>query len=180
MKMLATVVLYLSFIPLTFSQVFVTEKSLTALEFNGTMMGHGQSKTGIVTLRETPKTQELLVVLEVADFKFDDQLQEDDFNDTFMESALYPQIRLSATINEKIDLTKDGIYIISLPLKMTIRRNSKTSDFKIRLEISGNRMTFAFEKDLLLTDYQIPYAGQGSEIGTNATMKLLAHLIRRI
>jgi hypothetical protein len=180
MKMLTTVILFLSFIPLTFSQVFVTEKSLTELAFNGTMMGSGHSKTGIVTLRETPKTQELLIVLEVADFKFQDEIQEDDFNDTFMESSLYPQIRLSATLNEKIDLTKDGIYILSIPAKMTIRRNSKTSDFKVRLEITGDRMTFAFEKDLALTDYQIPYAGQGSEIGTNAKMKLFAHMIRRI
>ncbi len=179
MKMLATIVLFLSFIPQTFSQVFVTEKSLTELEFNGTLMSNGMSKSGIVTLRETPKTQELLVVLEVADFKFEDPMQEEDFNDVFMESSLFPQIRMSATISEKIDLTKDGIYIISIPTKMTIRRNSKTTDLKIRLEITGNRMTFAFEKDLLLTDYQIPYAGQGSEIGTNARMKLLAHMLKR-
>lgn len=180
MKTLAGLVLFFSLLPLAFSQVFVTEKSMTELQFTGTMMGTGASHTGIVTLRETPKTQELLIVLEVADFKFSDQYQDDEFNETFMESYLYPQIRISASIKEKIDLTKDGIYVLNIPSKMTIRRNSKETGFKVRLEITGKKMTFAFEKDLQLVDYQIPYAGQGSEIGAHAKMKLLAHLFQRL
>ncbi len=152
---------------------------MTELEFTGTLIGTGASRTGVVTLRETPKTQELLIVLEVADFKFADQNQEFEFNDTFMETALYPQIRISASIKEKIDFSKDGIYILSIPARMTIRRNPKEADFKVRIEITGKKMTFAFEKDLNLMDYQIPYAGQGSEIGAHARMKLLAHLNAR-
>lgn len=179
MKILAGFFLYLTLIPFAHSQVYVTEKSMTELEFNGTMMGTGASRSGVVSLRETPKTQELLIVLEVADFKFSDQYQDDEFNDTFMETALYPQIRISASIKEKIDLTKDGIYILSIPSKMTIRRNSKETEFKVRLEITGKKMTFAFEKDLQLVDYQIPYAGQGSEIGANARMKILAHMFQK-
>lgn len=179
MKLISTLMLFTCLLPSAFAQVFVTDRSLTELAFNGTFLGRGKSKTGIVTIRETPKTQEILIVLEVVDFKFDDSIQDDEFNDVFMETALYPQIRITGSLKEKIDLSKDGIYILELPTKTTIRRNSQESDFKIRLEITDTKMTFAFEKDLILTDYQVPYAGAGSEIGSNAKLKFLAHLMKR-
>lgn len=169
----------MSFIPLTFSQVFVTEKSLSELQFNGTLLDQGTNKKAIVTFRETPKTQELLIVFEVIDFKFPDIFQEEEFNEVFMESMLYPQIRISGSMKEKIDLNKDGIYILNVPVRMNIRRNIKVLDLKIRLEITGSKMSAAFEKILTLTDFQIPYAGPSSEIGTEAILRLQADLIKR-
>lgn len=179
MKMFTALFLFLSFIPLTFSQVFVTEKSMSELEFSGTLLESGVSKKAILTFRETPKTQELLVVFEVVDFIFADSIQNEEFNEVFMESMIYPQIRISGTIKDKIDLLKDGIYVLEVPVRMSIRRNIRELNLKIRFELTGTKMTAAFEQVLNLTDFQIPYAGPASEIGTEATLRLQASLLKR-
>lgn len=177
--MFSIIFLFLSFIPLTFSQVFVTEKSLSELEFSGTLLGRGINKKAIVTFRETPKTQELLIVFEVVDFIFPDNFQNEEFNEVFMESMIYPQIRISGSIKDKIDLLKDGIYILEVPVRMSIRRNSRMVNLKIKFELTGTQLTAAFENVLSLTDFQIPYAGPASEIGTEATLRLQANLLKR-
>lgn len=166
----------LSFIPSAFAQTYVTKQSEAILSFKGTLLTKGINRKAAVTLRETESSQDLLIVMEVKHFQFPDSYQQDEFNETFMESHFFPQIRMSGSLKEKIDLTKDGIYIVNLPSKVTIRRISQSIMFKTRIEISGKELNISIDEILKLSDYVIPYSGEGSEIGKEAGFSLKALL----
>lgn len=166
----------LSFIPSAFAQTYVTKQSEAILSFKGTLLTKGINRKAAVTLRETDNSQDVLIVMEVKQFQFPDSYQQDEFNETFMESQYFPQIRMSGSLKEKIDLTKDGIYIVNLPAKVTIRKISQNVMFKTRIEITGKELKVSIEEVLTLSDYVIPYSGEGSEIGKEAVFSLNALL----
>jgi hypothetical protein len=161
-----------------FAQTFVARQSETILSFTGTLLSKGVNRKATVTLRETSSSQDLLIVLEVKDFLFPTDFEQDEFNETFMESIYFPQIRISGVLKEKIDLKKDGIYIVNFPAKISIRKQSQNANIKTRIEITGDEAQVSFENILTLSDYYIPYSGEGSEIGKEAEFAFKADLIR--
>jgi hypothetical protein len=166
----------LAFIPTVFAQTFMTKQSEAILSFNGTLLTKGINRKASVTVRETPNAQEVLIVMEVKHFVFPDSNQQDEFNETFMESHYFPQIRMSGSLKEKIDLAHDGIFIVYLPMKVTIRKISQNVIFKTRIEIARKDLIITVDEKLNLTDYLIPYSGEGSEVGKEAGFSLNALL----
>lgn len=173
--------LLMTFLLLTqaaFAQVYVTRESEMNLKFNGSLFTETKNQKSVITIRQSGEKQTLLIVSEVRDFKFIDDFQEEEFNEVFMESHFFPQIRISGAFKENVDLSRDGNYQVSIPAKLTMRGQSKITDINARLEIIGGLMTIHFEKNLLLADFLIPYAGPGSQIGHEARMKFTADLKR--
>lgn len=160
------------------AQTFMARESESILSFKGTLLTKGVNRKAAVTIRQTQTSQDFLFVMEVKQFEFPDSYQRDEFNETFMESMYFPQIRMSGSLKEKIDLTHDGISIVTLPMKITIRQNSKTIPLQVRVEIIGQLAKVSFENILSLSDYLIPYSGEGSEIGKEAAFAMNAVLIR--
>lgn len=161
-----------------FAQTFMAKESEAILSFKGTLLTKGVNNNSAVSIRQTPSSQDYLFVMEVKQFVFPDSYQHDEFNETFMESIYFPQIRMSASLKEKIDLTKDGISIVTLPMKVTIRQNSKTVPMQVRVEIIGQEAKVSFENVLTLSDFMVPYAAEGTEIGKDAAFSMKAVLNR--
>lgn len=177
MKTLISLCLLMILSP-SFAQTFMAKESEAVLSFKGTLLTKGMNRKSAVTIRGTQTSQDFLVVMEVKQFVFPDSYQQDEFNETFMESMYFPQIRMSGSLKEKIDLTKDGISIVTLPMKVTIRQISKTVTLKVRIEIIGSEAKVSFDNNLSLIDYMIPYAGEGTEIGKDAALEMNAVLNR--
>lgn len=167
---------FLSILPSAFAQTFVSKQSEAILSFTGTLLTRGVNNKTAITLRETQNSQDLSIVMEVKHFQFPDSYQQDEFNETFMESHYFPQIRMSGSLKEKIDLSKDGIYIVNFPAKVTIRRISQNVVFKTRVEVTGKEIKLSLEELLNLSDFLIPYSGEGSEVGKEAIYSLNALL----
>lgn len=161
-----------------FAQTFVAKRSEAILSFQGTLLTKGMNQKAAVTLRETSTSQDLTIVMEVKDFTFPSSHEQDEFNETFMESVYFPQIRLTGSLKEKIDLTKDGIYIVNYPGKLKMRSVSQNVLIKTRIEITGQEAKLSFENVVTLSDYYIPYSGEGSEIGKDALFSFIADLKR--
>lgn len=175
MKTLISLCLLMILSP-AFGQTFMAKESEAVLSFQGTLLTKGVNKKSAVTIRGTQTSQDLLVVMEVKQFIFPDSYQQDEFNETFMESMYFPQIRMSGSLKDKIDLTKDGITIVMLPMKVTIRQISQIVILKVRIEIKGQEAKVSFDNILTLSDYLIPYAGEGTEIGKEAVLSMKAVL----
>lgn len=176
MKILILILFFL--VQTAYAQVFVTENSQTKFKFQGTLITEGNSDKGIVTIRERSGSQHILVVNEVVDFHFPTNLEELEFNDEFMESQYFPQIRITGKLKEKVDLTKDGIYIVHFTGRFTLRQQTVEMEFPVRMELAGKKMTFSFEQNLDLTKFYVPYAGTGSDIGKFADYIFSAELKR--
>ncbi len=87
----------------------------------------------------------------ITSFEFPNKTMQEHFNENYMESEKYPKATFSGTINEEVDLTKNGTYQVSVAGKLTIHGVeqertipgvitmkegllSLTSDFKVKLE----------------------------------------------
>lgn len=177
MKTLLSILL-LALLSPAFAQTFMAKESEAVLSFKGTLLTKGINRKTAITLRQSQTSQDLTVVMEVKHFMFPDSYQQDEFNETFMESMYFPQIRISGSLKEQIDFSKDGIYVVNFPAKVTIRKISQNVLFKTRIEIIGQEATLSFGNMLTLSDYLIPYSGEGSEIGKEAAFNLDATLKR--
>ena len=166
----------LSFIPAAFSQTYVSKLSEASFSFKGTLFTKGVNKKPAVTFRESSSGQSLTIAMEVKHFEFPDSYQHDEFNETFMESQYFPQIRISGMLKEKIDLNVNGIYVVNFPAKVTIRSVSQNVNFKIRIEVLNKEMKLFFEDTFKLSDFNVPYASEGSEIGKDAVFTLNSNL----
>lgn len=169
---------FLLFIQTAFAQVFVTERSSTKMKFGGTLMTEGKSEKGIITVRQSQGKQYVLIVNEVSDFRFPSDLEELEFNDVFMESQYFPQIRINGKLKETINLLENGIYIVNFTGTFTMRQQTIEGEFPVRIEISKDKMNFSFHKKLELTKFYVPYAGPGSDIGEFADYSFEAGLKR--
>lgn len=160
------------------AQVYVTETSTTELHFNGTLLTLGKSNKGVITVRESGGSQLVQIVNEVKDFKFPTSFEEIEFNEEFMESQYFPQIRISGKLKEKINLTQDGIYIVHFIGRFTMRMQTVEMEIPVRIEITGKEMTFHLGRKLDLKRFYVPYAGMGSEVGDYADYLFHAELKR--
>lgn len=170
--------IFLLFIQSAFAQVFITDRSTTSMKFEGSLMSEGKSDKGVITVRDSNGIQYVRIVNEVADFRFPSDLEELEFNDVFMESQYFPQIRINGKLKEKINLLQDGIYIVNFTGSFTMRQQTVEGEFPVRIEIAGNKMNFSFRKKLELTKFYVPYAGPGSDIGEFADYSFESELKR--
>ena len=160
------------------AQVFVTDSSSTELHFSGTLLTQGKSQRGSIVVRESQGNQHILIVNEVKDFRFPTQFEEIEFNDEFMESQYFPQIRISGKLKENINLLQDGIYIVHFLASFTMRYHTVEMEIPVRIEISGKKMSFQLRQKIDLVNFYVPYAGAGSDIGRFADYLFSAELKR--
>jgi len=69
---------------------------------------HNKQVTSILDI----KTGDMIVSAFVSDFKFDNQLVEEHFNENYAESAKFPKVKFKAKVLNigELDLTKNGTY----------------------------------------------------------------------
>lgn len=175
MKTLILLTLF-AFLPSAFAQTYVSKMSEASFSFKGTLFTKGVNKKPAVTFRDSASGQSLTIAMEVKHFEFPDSYQHDEFNETFMESHYFPQIRISGLLKEKIDLNVNGIYLVNFPAKVTIRSISQNVNFKVRIEVMNKEMKLFFEDTFRLSDFNIPYSSEGSEIGKDAIFTLNSSL----
>jgi hypothetical protein len=172
------ILVMLFLIPSAFAQVFVSHETKTDFMFNGTTIKEAVHQKGVITIRQTSSKKEVLLVLQLKDFKFKDSYQEEEFNNVCMETQFFPQIRMTGTWSENIDLMRDGSYLVTFNGRFTMRKISVPMDFKMKVTIAGGKMSVAFEKEIDLTQFKVNYAGVGSSIGKIANFIFVGELKR--
>lgn len=165
-------------VPSAFAQVFVSHETKTDFLFKGTTIKEAVHQKGVMTIRQTNGKKEVLLVLQVKDFKFKDSYQEEEFNNVCIESQYFPQIRMTGSWSENVDLMRDGTYLVTFNGRYTMRKISVPMDFKMKVTIKGMNMSVSFEKEIDLTQFKVNYAGEGSAIGKMANFVFVGELKR--
>lgn len=94
--------------------------------------------------------------LNVNTFKgFNSPLQQEHFNENYLESAKYPRASFEGKIIEDIDLKRDGIYSIRAKGNLTVHGVSQERILKCELTIKNNVVTVKSNFTVLLADHNI-------------------------
>ncbi|WP_408097739.1 hypothetical protein ACJVC5_02165 [Peredibacter sp. HCB2-198] len=166
------------FISSAYAQTFVSNETKSDFKFQGTMIKEATQKKAVLTIRQSNGKQDLVLAMEVKDFEFKDSYQKEEFNDIYMESHLFPQIRVTGQFVETIDLNANGMYPVTFKGRFTMRKIPVNVEIPMQVEIKDKEMTVFFEKEVDLKAFQVSYAGAGSAIGRTATFVFNGKLVR--
>jgi polyisoprenoid-binding protein YceI len=108
--------------------------------------------TGIIDIKE--KTFAFRV--RIASFEgFNNELQQEHFDESYMETARYPNATYTGKIIEDIDLTKDGEYTIRAKGKMKIHGVELEKIIKTKVTVKGGKVVAQSDFTISLSDFDI-------------------------
>jgi hypothetical protein len=88
-------------------------------------------------------------------FVFPKPLMQEHFNENYMESSKYPKSTFRGKINEKIDLTKDGVYKVTCTGVMYMHGVEKVITVPGTITIKGGELNLVASFKAKLEDYKI-------------------------
>jgi polyisoprenoid-binding protein YceI len=98
---------------------------------------------------------EIAVKMTMTDFKFQNHLMEEHFNENYMESEKYPTGSFVGKFQESIDISKNGTYDISAKGTLNMHGVQKERIMKGRLIVNNNDITLISDFDVALKDHKI-------------------------
>lgn len=98
---------------------------------------------------------EIAVKMTMTDFRFQNHLMEEHFNENYMESEKYPTGTFLGKIQESIDISKNGTYDISAKGQLSMHGVQKERIMKGKLIVNGNEITLVSDFDIALKDHKI-------------------------
>ncbi len=103
------------------------------------------------------KTGALEFSLLMNGFDFTNQLMEDHFNESYVESTKYPKASFKGNIIDisKVDFTKDGSYTVNYTGKLTIKDVTKDVAGTSTIVVKGGKVTATSSLKIKPVDYHI-------------------------
>lgn len=132
------------------------DKTGKAHFFSKTSMEDIEATTTSAVAILNTTTKKVLVKIKNNTFKFKDGLMQEHFNENYMESDKYEYSSLEAVIVENIDLTKDGVYDVTLKGTLDIHGTKVEREIKGKLTIkNGAPVNGTAKFDVRLADHKI-------------------------
>lgn len=86
---------------------------------------------------------------------FNSPLQQQHFNENYLESRLFPQTSFKGRIIEQVDFSKDGVYIIRAKGILNVHGVERERIIKSNLVVEGNRITITSNFSVRLDEHDI-------------------------
>ncbi len=91
----------------------------------------------------------------IESFSFKNALMQEHFNENYMESSKYKNGTFTGTIQEKIDIYREGIYQVTVSGIFNIHGVDKAEKLIGTLTIKDNKLTINADFVIALADYKI-------------------------
>jgi hypothetical protein len=101
------------------AQLYSTQKGKVSF-FSKTPMENIDAECNSVLCVLNANTREMAFIMVNTDFKFQNKLMEEHFNEKYIESEKFPKSSFKGKINEAIDLSKDGEHKVTVSGKLNI------------------------------------------------------------
>jgi polyisoprenoid-binding protein YceI len=103
------------------------------------------------------KTGEMVVIVLIKSFEFTLATADKHFNETYMESDLYPKATFKGVVKQlkDIDLSKDGSYDVTAEGNLTIHGQTRAIVQAGKLEVKGGQLFITCNFSVLIDDYKI-------------------------
>lgn len=125
------------------------------------------------------KTGGIALVLYIVDFKFENSLMRQHFNESYMEAELYPKASFNGSIanQQLINLNKEGNYPVVANGKLTIHGVEKLVSLSGNIIVAKNGITIHAKFPVKTADYNIKiptivYAKIAEEIAVTVDCQL--------
>jgi polyisoprenoid-binding protein YceI len=122
-------------------------------------------------------TSDVVFQVPVKSFKFEKQLMQEHFNESYMESDKFPKAEFKGKMNAT-DLSKDGTYKTVVNGKLTIHGVTKDVQIPGTIIVKGAELTLNAKFNVATADYniQIPSVAKGKianqiEVTINSVLK---------
>ncbi|HCW08129.1 MAG TPA: YceI family protein [Cytophagales bacterium] len=128
-----------------------------------------------------PATNSFAFIVKVKSFEgFNSNLQQQHFNDKYMESDKYYDATFTGKIIDPIDFTKDGVYEVRAKGNLVVHGKKQTRIIpgKIQIEKGIVSINSSFNVPLADHDIQIPQI-VSEKVATEIIVKLNASMIQR-
>lgn len=102
-----------------------------------------------------PATGELAFTVTIRSFKFPKSLMQEHFNENYMESDKYPQASFKGKIAEKIDVTNNGSFPVTVTGVLDVHGVKKNRTIKGKVNISNGTVSMTSEFMVACADHNI-------------------------
>lgn len=99
-------------------------------------------------------TNDVVFQVPIKSFKFEKQLMQEHFNESYMESDKFPKAEFKGKMSA-VDLSKDGSYKTTVSGKMTIHGVTKDVQIPGTITVKGGEMTLNAKFMVATADYKI-------------------------
>ncbi len=101
------------------------------------------------------KTKSIFFKVPMKTFEFKKALMQEHFNENYIESDKYPYSTFNGSINEDIDLTKEGTYQVTATGKLNIHGVEKERTIPGTIVVSAGQIEINCAFDTKVVDHQI-------------------------
>lgn len=142
MNKLLIFILCLSMTQAATAQKYFTRTGTIRFHSHTTLEDIKAENRKVVSILDVP-TGALEFSLLMKDFDFPNDLMEQHFNETYVESDKFPKATFKGKITDisKVDFSKDGKYTVNYVGKLTIKDVTKEYSGTALLEIKGGKVT---------------------------------------
>lgn len=91
----------------------------------------------------------------IESFSFKNALMQEHFNENYMESAKFPNGEFKGSIQEKIEIYKEGIFPVTISGIFKIHGVEKAEKLTGTLTVKDNKLTLNGDFSIALVDYKI-------------------------
>jgi len=103
-----------------------------------------------------PVKRQIACIIPITSFKFKNSLMQEHFNENYLESDKYPKSTFSGTINEAVDLTKPGVYNVTVTGKLVVHGVEQTRTINGTITVDQSlKASLKSEFLIKLTDHKI-------------------------
>lgn len=123
-------------------------------------------------------TGDVQVKIAMNAFVFEKPLMQEHFNENYVESEKYPNAVFKGKINEKVDLTKDGEYKVTVTGTLSLHGVDKERKLEGLITVKGSEITLATKFNIHIADHNIKVPSlyvqniaEDVEVKLNATLE---------
>ena len=114
----------------------------------------------VLTIVNT-ETGDMVFKMQIKTFQFEKALMQEHFNEKYMESEKYPDAQFKGVIvdMDKLDLSKDGMYDVTVKGELTIHGVTKTVEVSGKVGMKGDKLMTEAVFPVSLADYNVKIPG---------------------
>ena len=118
------------------AQIFSTNKGIVSFNSHAPLEDiFAESKTLNAAINTTTKM--VAAKIKINTMTFENSMQQEHFNEKYMESDKFPIGQFSGTITDDVDLTKEGVYNITAKGKLMLHGVGRDREIQLKITVSA-------------------------------------------
>ena len=130
-------------------------KNATISLFSSAPIEDIAAKTSTGTSVYNATTGDLVFSVNISSFQFRKSLMQEHFNSDYLESDKYPKASFKGKIQERIDLTKNGSYPVTVTGELDVHGVKQTRTIPGSITVNNGNVTMAAEFMVKCADHNI-------------------------